>query len=524
MRSNSDPQQLRLRVTWLTAFRLLATTLLLLILLARVMSRSEPVSGRETSLFVFIGFVYAFGLLFSLLLRFGRIDFRAAWGQIVADVALSTTLVLSSGGIESPFAFAYSISIIIASVLLLRRGALFAAVLSTLCYLGVLWFGHRDSEVGLRMLIEVSIQVTANFLIAFLSGFVAEQLSATGGQLSLRERDLAQLTDLQNRIVSAMPSGLLTCEQDGTVTYVNPAGEQMLGLVTSIRGRPVEDYLPGVGRVPAGTWRHELKAPTPTGEKTLGLTVASLEAAAGSVLIVFQDLTELRRLETELERIDTLANLGKISAQLAHEIRNPLASMRGSAQMLAEDAAKDSVQEKMARLVVRESDRLAALVEEYLRLARPPPPTLALTKLDELVLETVDMLKHDPRTASVLIETQLSPSSALVDASQVKQVLINLLRNAVNAVEAKDGTIKVLLSAEKPADAVTLEVWDSAGSIREEHLERIFEPFFSTSQGGTGLGLSTSKAIVQSHGAQFSVRSNPTEGTTFAIRFRASSP
>lgn len=261
--------------------------------------------------------------------------------------------------------------------------------------------------------------------------------------------------------------------------------------------------------------RFELEAKTPVGSRTLGLSLASM-GKGDELLIVFQDLTELRRMESELRRIDHLAGLGRTTAQLAHEVRNPLAALRGAAQLLSSDVAAESPPGRLIHLVMREADRLAALVESYLRLARPSKPTCAPTRLDRVVRETVEMLRFDPSVGGVAIEQSLEPVDAVVDAAQVKQALINLLRNAV-AAAGRAGSVRVEASLDERTPA--LRVWDSAGTIPQEDLDRIFEPFFTTREGGTGLGLSTVKAIVTAHGGTISVRSNPAQGTTFEVRF-----
>ena len=287
---------------------------------------------------------------------------------------------------------------------------------------------------------------------------------------------------------------------------------------------------PGIRALNARSRRHELVVDTPEGERTLGLTVASLNSIPQSVeratglanapdpqvdsegfLIVFQDLTELRRVERELRRVDQLAALGSLSAQLAHEIRNPLASMRGAAQLLPQDEGASG---RISAILVREADRLSNLVENFLRFARPPEPTLESIDLADLVKETLEMVRLDASSEGLDLLSRLSPVRAPVDPSQLKQVLLNLLHNAFAAVRPS-GRVEVETFAREGRARV--RVWDSAGAIREDHLVRIFEPFFTTRQGGTGLGLSTAHSIVRAHQGQIHVTSSPTRGTEFIV-------
>jgi two-component system sensor histidine kinase PilS (NtrC family) len=314
-----------------------------------------------------------------------------------------------------------------------------------------------------------------------------------------------------------MPSGLVTCDASGRVTFVNPAGETILGL-TSDWPHDIERLLPGLRGLMQGVKRAELSVPTPSGQRILGLTVTPLEESAGSTLVVFQDLTELRRAEEQLRTVDHLASLGKFSAQLAHEIRNPLASMRGAAQMLGDESKGDAPAARLSRILIREADRLSELVEDFLKFARPPPPKLEPIDLGKLIGDTVEMLKTDPLARGVTLEVSAGPVLGNGDSAQLQQVVINLVRNALAAV-GSGGRVRVI--AELRHGRPQIRVWDSAGKIPGSDLTRIFEPFYSTRPGGTGLGLSTAHNIVRSHGGEISVKSTPAEGTEFVVALQS---
>ncbi len=518
----SSRQPLAVRLTWLAVFRTAAISLLLIVLSARLFSNRtvEQLSFGDFTSFALIAVSYGFTLVFGFLIRRRAVDERIAWLQVVSDVLVASAAVFLTNGADSPFTFVYLLAIIGASVLLFRRGALLGALLSSVSYIAIVLALNGGLSGGIRGLRQVTFdvvtQLLAQWFIAVLSGYVAQQLSTTGGQLSAREADLRELSTLQLQIVTAMPSGLLTCDVTGKVNFVNPAAEAILGTLPDVVGRDIEALLPTIHRIPPNTRRNELTVPTANGERILGLTVTPLDPTRQSLLVVFQDLTQLRRLETELHRIDHLANLGRLSATLAHEVRNPLASMRGAAQMLMSDSAQGSHDERLSKLIIRESDRLGALVEDYLRLARPPPPTRARRAVDDIIRETVEMLRADPDFAMTPIELRLASLSADVDEGQMKQVLINLLRNAVT-VSADNERVAVTLKADD--GHAVLEVWDAAGAIAPDDTERIFEPFFTTTEHGTGLGLPTVRTIVHAHGGTITVASARATGTTFTIRF-----
>jgi two-component system sensor histidine kinase PilS (NtrC family) len=524
---------LRVKLTWLTVFRTVAISLLMVVLAARLLSSQRPteLTSADSLFFLVIGAVYGLTLAYGFALRRRAASRIVAWVQVLGDVVLASCLAYLTGGPDSPFLFAYSLAVVAAAMLLFRRGALVAATFSSVAFIaliGAVEAGVLSAPAGYqpltttRALFAISSHVLSQYLLAVLAGYLSEQVLSTGGRLSEREADIRQLVDLQNRIVSAMPSGLVTCEADGRVTFINPAAATILGHTREQAvGWPIETILPGVLALRPNTRRAELQIEAPTGKKTLGLMVTPLEANSEALLVVFSDLTEVRRMQDELKRIDHLASLGRLSAQLAHEIRNPLASMRGSAQMLAHDAPPGAPAERLAQVLLRESDRLSGLVEDYLKLARPPPPQARMQRLDSVVAETVEMLRIDPVATGVVIEESLLPVQGFIDVAQLKQVLINLLRNALVAA-GRGGQVRVKVG-EEPG-RVRIDVWDSAGSIPPEDLHRIFEPFYTTREGGTGLGLSTVYAIVKAHGGAIEVKSSPQGGTTFSVGLPSQPP
>ncbi|WP_224366873.1 two-component system sensor histidine kinase NtrB [Hyalangium versicolor] len=515
--------ELRVRLTWLTVFRTVATSLLLTVFALRLLASSptSELSRQDTLGFVGIGLVYVLSLIYGLWLRRGHVGRVAAVVQVAGDVLIASGLVSITGAADSPFSFTYSLAVIAASILLSQRGAFVTAAACSGAY-GAIVVTHLlrlSAQPSAAMVVRFSFtfasNVLAHFLIAALAGFLSRQLLAAGGRLSASQADLRRLATLHEQILDSTPSGLLTCEEDGSVSFINRAAMSILGLEdAAVKGKRVQELLPGLPgmeRVP----RSELKVETPRGSRILGLTLAPLEGTGrASRLIVFQDLTALRRAEDELRRADRLAALGTLAAQLAHEIRNPLAAMRGSAQMLAQDGSEDPATSRLTAILLRESDRLSRLVEEFLRFARPPKPVLRGVELEQLVRETMEMLQTDPLSLGVELELELRPVTATVDPDQLRQVLLNLVRNAFEAV-GEGGRVRVSLSSE--GGMARLRVWDSAGAIPESHLGRIFEPFFTTRSGGTGLGLATAYSIVRSHEGRLQVTSTPEAGTEFTV-------
>jgi two-component system sensor histidine kinase PilS (NtrC family) len=515
--------ELHQRLVWLTLFRTVATSLCLAAFSIPMLARPsvEP-SVADGMAFTVISLVFLSTLVYGVMLRRRQAGRVAAVAQVVGDAVTATALVLLTGGVESPFTFTYSLAVVGAAIVLDRRGALVAAFVSSLAYTSLLVLGHAGLlpqavttlSLGRALFLLVS-NALALFLIAVLAGYLSGQLSTQRGQLSAREADLRRLSELHRQILARMPSGLITCDASGRVTYVNQAASSILALPEGpVRLGAVESLLPGVMRLGGEQRRRELSVHTPTGERILGLSVTTLEGEQGSLLIVFQDLTELRHIEEGLRRSDRLAAVGTLAAQLAHEIRNPLAAMRGAAQLLAQDPGVDPASGRLTQILLRESDRLSKLVDDFLRFARPPVPDKRPVALDALVTETLEMLRVDPLSRGAWLDATVQPQQVEADADQLRQVLLNLLRNALQAA-GTEGQVRV--SVEGDAHEAHIRVWDSKGGIPPASLPRLFEPFFTTREGGTGLGLSTAHAIIRAHGGDIRVRSSPADGTEFDV-------
>jgi two-component system sensor histidine kinase PilS (NtrC family) len=513
VRSSSSAAQ---RLSWISIFRTVAVALMLGAYGAHVLSRPSPIELRpdESLLFGLVGATFFLSAVYGVWLRRGGNEQLLAYVQLAGDALFAAGLCWVTGQLDSPFVSVFLMAVVAAAVALGRKGAITAAVVNSALIFAIViavqLSPDKASHPLTRWVFPVSINVLAQFLVAALAGYLATQLATTGGRLVARERDFTELAALHRQILAAMPSGLLTLSADGKVSYANRAATQILG---AVEGSPeIQQRLPGVQKLAPHPRRHELRTEAGGERKVLGLSLVPLDGQPGASLVVFQDLTALRRAEEELERVDRLASLGKLSAQLAHEIRNPLAAMRGAAQMLGEGA--DATTAKLTGILVREADRLGALVEDFLRFARPSAPRLQPAAIDELVHQVVEIMRVDPLSDRVELKEELAPVRAAVDPDQLRQVLINLVRNAL-AAAAPNGEVRI--SVHDAAEHFGLEVWDSAGAIEERDLPHLFEPFFTRRPGGTGLGLSTVHSIVTAHEGRIQVSSSPAKGTRFSI-------
>jgi two-component system sensor histidine kinase PilS (NtrC family) len=254
------------------------------------------------------------------------------------------------------------------------------------------------------------------------------------------------------------------------------------------------------------------------GFSSFPLTGANRGEARGQA-VIFQDLTELHALEETLRRNERLADLGRVAAGLAHGLRNPLASMSGCVELLQATPGLRPEEERLLGIVLKEAARLDHLVTRFLAYSRPAAPQLAPTDVAQVAGEVADALARDPAAARVRVERDLTAATIECDADQLRQVLWNLLLNAVQALGDGGGTVR--LGAAPEGTCARLTVADDGPGIAPDDLDRLFSPFFSRKPGGTGLGLATVHRIVEAHGGTVQVEPVEPHGARFVVRLPA---
>ncbi len=484
-----------------------------------------------------IAVAYLVSLLFALALRWNASTITLAYAQVVVDALLVTSLVLTTGGIDSVFTFTYVFVVIGAATTLARRGAALAAA-ACLLLIGTMAVLQVDGSIhdipkpdpG-RAALSVFTYIISLSLVAALAGTLAENVRAAGKRLAERESDLLRLEELHAAILRSLPAGLMTLDPAGGVRYANEAAFSILELdADGLVGRRVDDAVPAVGRAfrslndsgrsPNPRERYEgTFMRTQGGPIRLGFSFAPLgddSAALGSI-VVFQDVTEIVRLKEAFERADRLATIGKLAAGLAHEVRNPLSSMCASIDVLKVNLEPPEPMRRLMDNVVREGERLNGLITDFLTFARPREVNLRPTDLSVLAEDAAQMFGHDPELSKASIELKLTPGVlSSVDADLVRQVLWNLVRNAVQALEGKGNT--VTLTTRMRDGLPEIVVSDNGAGMAPEVLRRIFDPFFTTKDRGTGLGLPIAHSIIEAHGGTILVSSALGVGTEFVLR------
>jgi len=511
--------------------------------------------GRR-GLYATVAFAFLATVLYGMALPRIKRPRRFAAFNIASDIAIVSALVHFSGGPDSVFGFLYLLVAIYGALLFDRAGALVTACLGTFAYGGVLLLAgsgsasHQGATTTPAVFFMLwAFHAGAIFLVAALASFLAVELRHTGEQLRQRTRDLRLLTNLHERTVESLKSGLLTTDRDGRVTSFNPEAERITGVASaSAIGRDVEAIFPGMRELaldPAGEAGSpgRFRAPYRNrhGEDLhLGIAAYILKAAGGEPsghVMIFQDVTDVVDMEAELRRSERLAAVGELSASIAHEIRNPLAAISGSVQMLEReaDALGGAVEaRRLMGIVLRETDRLNLLITDFLQYARPGPLHIGAVSLESVVGEVLEVFESIvPQDVTVALDL---PHALAVraDAAQLRQLLWNLTLNACQAMpEGGSLTIEARAVAEPtPQEGrsgrrnelerketwVEVTVRDEGVGIPPEALEHVFDPFFTTKAEGSGLGLATVHRIVEEHGGSIRLESLVERGTTIRIR------
>jgi len=539
--------EIKARIYWLMGARVVVVTLLLGLSITFHVPKGEQVQ----TFYALIVITYIITIPYVALLRTltgSEALVRFVWAQIGVDFVLETVLIAKTGGIESPFAVLYVVSVTVASLIPRRRVGLLTASLCIILF-GVLTnvqlYGLAEAWGWVwqtRLSAAESLQAfgvygLAFLVVGFLSGELADQLQRADRSLREKDQGLNRLRVLHEDIVRSISSGVFTTDERGGITSFNPSAQEATGYgFEQVRGRlwrevfnchpPSEQGGEDIA-VPADK-RFEVECKRADGSRLiLGMTLAPLQEQGEKTGLVglFKDLTQVRDLEDEMRRKEWLANLGEMSAGMAHEIRNPLGALAGAMQMLRSDLQADETSRRLMDIAIREATRLDTIITEFLQYARPPALNLGEFDLNKVLAETLDLVEHEARgRANVTIETALFDGllPGQVDQDQMKQVFWNLATNAFDAMPGggrltiATGCRKVDVAGRK-ADVVEISFRDTGDGISRKNLDKVFLPFFTTKSHGSGLGLAAVHRIVDLHGGWIKVESKEGWGTRFVV-------
>jgi len=555
---DTQPNMLK-NVKGLMLGRIIILTLLLTITILFQISKKQfffiPLTNN---LYYFIGIFYLVTIAYALLLRKVKDVCRFAFSQIAVDHLFITALIYLTGGKESFFPITYTFSIIASSTIFYKRGALFSASLSSLLYglLLLLQLHHWINPLGEPSIYDPSqvfysliIYMATFYIVAFLSGAISEELKKKKKELIQKQVDYNQLEVFNQNIVQSLDSGLLTIDLHGNINFLNRTAEKILNRNRgTLKDTSIYDLFPRINevveqvkmKVPesfSDYQRYETLLTNHDGKRIyLGFSISPLTDPEGSLIghtLIFQDITKFKEMEEQMKRVDKMAAVGALAAGMAHEIRNPLASLSGSIQMLRAELTLDESQQHLMEITLRESERLNALITDFLLFAQPPQSHKILYPVERILEETLDLFIHSPSFRDGIRILRPSPQEETrvrIDPDQMKQVFWNLFINAAQSM-SNGGEIQVQLgrgnaqgitglslsSQVKDKEWVKISITDSGSGIAPEEKEKIFEPFFTTKENGTGLGLSVVHKIVENHKGLIKVDSVLGRGSTFSI-------
>lgn len=541
----------RTTLGWLLGARLLLAGLSLA--LAVTLDRIEaPVRGSGIwGVYWTVAAAFFATIVSALLVGRTKNPTRFAKVQVAIDVTIVTALVYFSGSGESVFAFLYAIVVLYGALFLDRNGVVFSSGVAAAGYGFVLfgaelgWLPSVGPGAGARPLPVLAaywiFYAGALVVLGMLANTLAAELRRTGVALDRRTTDLRRLRDLHLRTVESIGSGILTTDQDMRLTSFNPEAERITGeSARHVWGRKLDEVIPGAAAIIEKSQDDDASHPMIIGRERisyrdvrddplwLGLAASSLRDEEGKqvgYVVIFQDVTQVVSMELELRQSERLAAVGEMAARMAHEIRNPLASISGSVQVLQgsrSDEDSDPEQARLMDIVVREVERLNLLISDFLRYSRPTPIKPERVVLADLVEEIAEISESECG-ADLQISLDLDCEvMVMADTSQMKAVIWNLWNNAKEAMEGKGQLCARVrrvpgnaYQGRRPSDrneqgvglhrkstadwTAVLEVEDTGPGIESDKQAMIFEPFFTTKRDGTGLGLATVRRIVEQH-------------------------
>lgn len=471
--------------------------------------------------------------------------------QIVLEIIVEVGIIYTTGNISSTFSGLFILTIISAALVTNLAGTLGVASLVSVSYSFVVWFGLAvggepgSSTRALETIFSsedaafynIFLHLLTFFLVAFVSGYLVERLKSKDQELADTSLALKQAKLETDDILRHLNSGLFTIDREGKIIFFNRAAEEILGCnEDEARERDLRDMFGG--RMPQlvdnllevlhsqkQSSRDEIEITNKDGRQVpIGVSTSLLLDADENirgVIAIFQDLTETKILEEKIRVADKMAAVGELSAAIAHEIRNPLAAISGSVEVLKEELSVANENSRLMDLIVRESSHLNNILSDFLLFARSRRAAFTKIELCHLVSDATEVVMHHPAYHKNIGLRMISDESFVYvygDEDQLKQILINLIVNACQAIGGTPGEITVKIETD-PAGEATVRIIDNGSGIDESIRSKIFDPFFSTKKYGTGLGLAIVQRLVRNLDIDLSCHTEKGTGTTFVLQF-----
>jgi two-component system sensor histidine kinase PilS (NtrC family) len=549
---------LRRRLVWLITTRVVVVTLLLGTAIV-MEDLSAPGALPIDPFFFLIGLTYALTLVYVLLLKQAERNRWLVDVQLACDALIVSALVYMTNGVASYFTSLYALPIIAASTIQSRRSGMMVGVLSSLMYSAIVAAQYSGTPVapivvGSDLLpprrvgfFIAGLNIFGFMAVAALSGYLAERLRRAGAALEQAADQIANLQAFGEHVISSLAGGLATTDIDGRILSFNKAAAAITGVPAAaaierhvaevlqlprefaeVFGERLRPERGASSEIAARPKLPRVEYPFKGGdgrEIELGISTAILTTPRGEVgfVFTFQDVTEVRRQEREARIQQRLAAVGEMAAGIAHEIRNPLASMSGSLQILRQELPLSDEQSQLMDIVLRESDRLNDTIRSFLAYARPQRNALTRLDIRQVVTDAGTLLQNSPERLEshrIRCDVPNEPVWCMADEAQIRQIVWNLATNGLRAMPEGGALTLAAATLEQggKATAVTLAVSDEGIGIDPEELDGILQPFRGGFARGAGLGLSIVHRIVSDYGGELLVSSARGSGTTVTVK------
>ena len=544
---NTKEENYKKPLHFLIIFRVIIISLFLgLAIFIIIKNYGFPISQNVLNLlYLIIVLTFIFSVAYAVMLKFvDNLRFNI-YLQLTMDVILITLLVYLTGSVRSNYSVIYTLVIIYSVIFLGRKGGFIVASAAGISY-GLLLdlefykllpsISSLEREYNLSagdVFVRILVHILSFYVLAYVSSIVVEQEKKTRSLLAEKESEFDQLDLLFRSIIESVDAGVMTINLQGRIKTFNRAAQEITGFpLKKIENRQVEEIFPELGtffpQESSYDQARKRKEVIITGGKNnkinLGCSTSPLkdkhDEQIGNI-IFFQNLTEIKRMEASLEKSKTLAVIGEMAAGLAHEMRNPLASITGSIQLLQQGLNLDETDKRLMQIILRGKDQLDSFVRDFLLLASPIPLSRELVNINQIteeVLENIE-LSNNLSNAVKIVKVFDEGVSIFANKEQIRQVVYNLVINALQAMK-EGGILSVEIKKQKLRDVedyVEIVVKDTGCGIEENDLKKIFEPFFTNKEKGTGLGLAIVSRFVDGYNGRIKVESVINEGTTFIV-------
>ncbi|MDL1968990.1 MAG: ATP-binding protein [Deltaproteobacteria bacterium] len=536
------------RLRWLMCCRVVIATFLLGITTFIRLKETEPsLQATLSPVYFIIALIYLFSFACFFIQKIIKNIKLNVYIQSLSDISLITGLVYVTGGIESIYSVLYPLVIIFSVLFLAGKGGLISASVSSIFYgllldleyYGIIqpiytWDYDYNSSAG-YVFSRIFVHIISFYIIALLTSFAVEQEKTARDLLEKKESAFDQLDLLHKSIIESVDTGILTVDLNGDIKSFNRGAEKITGfLYSEIINKNINDAPTLISNLlnKGNRWKPRSRFEVAGSGKILGCSVSPLvdgnRKKIGNILI-FQDLTVIKEMERKIEKNKRLAFVGEIAAGLAHEIRNPLASISGPIQMLSKDLKLDETDTKLMQIILRGKDRLEDFVKDFLLLARPKQSERKDINIKAIIDDVLESLRFSPEWREDIEVTKdlCNQSSIYGNRAEIRQVISNIISNAAQSMP-EGGILKIETTPFPPPSHLVkggkekfldrkqylkIRISDSGCGIEGKDQDRLFEPFYTTKENGTGLGLAIANRIVVNHMGKIRIESKPGKGT-----------